>query len=153
MYLNATEIPLPGHVVLGPSTNPNLNAVASMIAQIEAEVDAAAAAAGYAVPISTTATIGYAYIVGLAEKGVTARILSIAFPNLPGGPGSRTTMGDDFRKEYNAAIEQIRKGDLPIVGAAQDPGEGGRQLPRSFSVSNPWATSGVESQVTVGMEF
>lgn len=156
-YLNATEIPLPAHVTITGSSNPNLAAVATMIAQVEGELNAAAAHAGYSVPLTSPAaggaTIGYAQIVGYAEKGVTARILSIAFPNLPGGPGTRTSLGDDFRKEYNAALEAIRKGDLPLVGAAADSGEGGRELARSFSTSNSGATSGVVPQMTVGREF
>jgi hypothetical protein len=156
-YLNASELVLPAHATVTGSSNPNSAAVATMIAEVEGELDAAAAAAGYTVPLappaSGGATIGYQQIVGYAKKGVTARVLSVMFPNLPGGPGARTTLGDDFRKEYLEALKLIREGKLPLVGAGSDSGGSGRELPRSYSVSNGTATSGVVSQMSVGREF
>lgn len=157
MYFGATELVLPAHVSIGTNTTPNIGAVGSMIAEVQAELDAAMAIAGYIVPLfppaSAGPTTGYAQAVGIAKKGVTARVLETVFPNLPGGPGSRTSIIDDYRKEYQAALQAIRAGDLPIVGAPAATGEGGRSLPRSYSTSNTAATSGVLSQARVGMEF
>lgn len=156
-YLNATELILPAHATITGSSVPNLAGVASMIAEVESELNAAAAAAGYQVPLvspaSGGASIAYDQVVGLTKKGVTARVLSIVFPNLPGGPGTRTSLGDAYRKEYQDALDQIRAGKLPLVGAGVDSGDQGRQLPRSYSTSNSGASSGIVSQVTVGMEF
>lgn len=158
MYFGATELVLPNHATIAPSSVPvNLGQVASMIAEVGGEIDGALAAAGYLAPILSPAsggpTVGFPQVVGIAKKGVSARVLSVLFPNLPGGPGSRVSMGDDYRKEYQAALQAIRQGDLPIVGAATDDSGGGRQLPRSYSTSNTAATSGVTPQTTVGMEF
>jgi hypothetical protein len=128
-----------------------------MIAEVQGELDAAAAAAGYAVPLappaSGGATIGYEQIVGYAKLGAACKVLRVMFPNLPGGPGGRTSVGVDYCSEYQAALKLIRDGKIPLVGAPADTSGGGRQLPRSYSVSNPGATSGVVSQTTVGKEF
>lgn len=157
MYLSATELVLPAHVSIGTNTSPNIGAVGSMIAEVQAELDSAMAIGGYTVPLLPPAsggpTTGYAQVVGITKKGVTARVLETVFPNLPGGPGSRTSIVADYRAEYQEALKQIRDGDLPIVGAPQATGETGRLLPRSYSTTNTAATSGVDSQVTVGMEF
>lgn len=158
MYFGATELIFPAHVSIGTNTSPiNLGAVASMIVEVEGELDAALAAAGYSVPIIPPAsggpTIGYGQVVGYAKKGVAARVLETVFPNLPGGPGSKTSIVADYRADYQAALDAIRKGELPIVGASINTGEDSRLLPRSYSTSNTAATSGVVAQAQVGMEF
>lgn len=157
-YLGATDIPFPAHVVLTGSSNPTLDQVASMIAEVAGEIDAAAAAAGYIVPVipaaSGGATEGYAFVVGLAKKGITGRVLSIMFPNLPvAGTGNRATLGADYLKQYEDALALIRTGGQPIPGAAIDSSETNRLLPRSYSESNSDATSGVVAQIQVGMQF
>jgi len=158
VYFGATELILPAHVSVGTNTAPiNFSAVGTIIYEIGAELDAAAAAAGYVVPVIPPAsggpTIGYGQMVGLAKKGVAARILGNIFPNLPGKAANAGNLVDDYRSEYQAALDQIRKGDLPIVGAGTSPGGEGRQLIRSYSTSNTGASSGIVSQVTVAEEF
>jgi hypothetical protein len=90
-YFAATELPLPGHVTLTGSSNPNLAAVASIIEEISDELNAAAAAAGYIVPLSPPAsggaTIGYGQIVGYAKKGVTAASSRSRSRTCPAPPG------------------------------------------------------------------
>jgi hypothetical protein len=160
MYFGATELVLPAHVRIGTVVSDSVpityQIVGSMIYEVCAELDGAAAAAGYAVPVVSPAsggpTVGYGQMVGLAKKGVAARVLGNIFPNLPGA-GTKVSLVDEYRKEYQDALDAIRKGELPIVGATIDVSGGGRQLPRSYSTSNGFATSGVVSQVTVGMEF
>jgi hypothetical protein len=160
MYFGATELILPAHVNIGTvvtqSVPLNWAGVGSMIVEVCAELDSAAAAAGYAVPVPPPAsggpTVGYAQMVGISKKGVAARVLGNVFPNLPGA-GTKVSLVDEYRKEYQAALDAIRKGELPIVGAATDTSSVGRQLARSYSTSNGLATSGIVSQVTVGMEF
>lgn len=158
MYFGASELILPAHVSIGTNTSPiNVAAVGTIIYEISFELDGAAAAAGYAVPVAPPAsggpTIGYAQMVGYAKKGVAARVLGNIFPNLPGAGANAGSLVDDYRKEYQAALQAIRKGELPIVGASTDTSGGGRQLPRSYSTSNYGATSGVVSQVHVGDVF
>lgn len=158
MYFGATDLILPAHVSIGTNTTPlNLGQVGSMIAEVQGELDAAIAAAGYAVPITSPAsggpTVGYAQVVGIAKKGVTARVLEQIFPNLPGGPGSQTSIVTDYRKDYQDALAAIRDGKLPVVGATADSSGTGRELPRSYSTSNTGASSGIVSQAQVGMEF
>jgi hypothetical protein len=160
MYFGATELILPAHVNIGTVVTQSVPLtwaiVGSIITEVSAELDGAAAAAGYAVPVTSPAsggpTVGYGQMVGIAKKGVAARVLGNIFPNLPGA-GSKASLVDEYRKEYQAALDAIRGGKLPIVGAAADTSDGGRLLPRSFSTSNTCATSGVVSQVHVGDIF
>jgi hypothetical protein len=96
MYLGASELLLPAHVnITGTSVPVNIAAVGTIISEVSDEIDGAAAAAGYAVSIAPPAsggpTIGYGQMVSLAKKGVTYRVLSLVFPNLPG----KTSMVDD----------------------------------------------------------
>lgn len=157
MYFGATELILPAHVSVGTNTRPiNLNAVATIIWEVSAELDAAAAAAGYAVPLvspaSGGATQAFGQIVGYAKKGVAARVLANFFPNLP-GKGSGSSSVTDYRQDYKDALDAIRKGDLPLVGAARSSGEEGRELPRSYSIENPFASSGVVPHVMMSDRF
>lgn len=157
MYFGATELILPAHVSIGTNTTPlNFGTVGTIIYEICAELDGAAAQAGYAAPIVPPAsggpTVGFGQMVGIAKKGVEARVLGFIFPNVPGA-GPNASIVNDYRTEYMAALEAIRAGELPIVGATNSTGGEGRQLPRSFSTSNPGATSGVCAQITVGEDF
>lgn len=155
-YFSATELVLPAHASIGASTVPmNYGNVASMIVEVDAELNAAAAAAGYLVPVvapPSGPTIGFAQMVSYAKKGVAARVLGNFFPKLP-GPGAQSSIVDEYRKEYLAALDSIRNGDTPLVGVPHDASGAGRELPRSYSTSNSTATSGVVSQMTVGKEF
>lgn len=157
MYFGATELILPAHVSVGTDTQPlDFDAVATIIWEVSAELDAAAAAQGYAVPLAPPASGGatqaYGQIVSYAKKGVTARVLGNFFPNLPGkGAGSSSVA--DFRADYQAALDSIRKGELPLVGAARSTGDEGRELPRSYSIENSFASSGIVPHVTMGQTF
>ncbi len=143
-YLGATELTLilPAAVSIGTDTTPlALGEVASIIAEVEARIDAAAAAAGYAVPVATGATMAIAQVKDLAKIGAAARVMGILAPNI-GAPGGKTTLASEYRSEFNATLTLIRKGELPLVGAGSDAGEGARELPRSYETSNPGGTYG-----------
>lgn len=151
MYIGATEISLllPAHVSIGTNTDPlTLGEVASMIVEISGDIDLVAAGAGYAVPISTTATISYAAVQLAAKQGVGARILGIIFPNL-GGAGDKSSLAADYRDAYTNFKKGLAKGDLSLPDAGRS-STGGRALPRSFSTSNPNAPeSGASSLVPI----
>lgn len=159
-YIGATELTLilPAGVSIGTNTSPfTVGEVASVIVEVSAELDAAAAAAGYAVPISPPASggpsIGYAQMQSITKKGVGAVVLRAIFPNLPGAPGGKTSLADTYAASYEAALKMIRKGELPIVGAGSSTGGDGRELPRSYSTSNPAATAGVLPTIDLDSVF
>lgn len=160
MYIGATELTLilPAGVSIGTNTSPfTIGEAASVIVEISAELDAAAAAAGYAIPIAPPAsggpTVGYAQMVGLAKKGVGAVILRTLFPNVGNAPGGRSTLADQYAKAYDDALKMLRKGELPIVGAGGDTSGTGRELPRSYSTTNPNATAGVLPTIDLDSVF
>lgn len=136
-YIGATELSLilPAHVSIGTNTDPlTLGEVGSIIAEVSGRLDGVAAAAGYSVPIASTATVAYAAVQGVVKDGVAARILSILFPNM--GPGSKAGLSTDYRAAYDDAIKAIRAGEFTLVGAGRDTGETSRALPRSYGTSN-----------------
>lgn len=145
MYIGASELSLilPANVSIGTNTQPlTLGEVASVIVEVSAELDSAAAAAGYAVPVSTAATSAYAQMQRWCKQGAGAAVLGIIFPNL-GGPGARSSLADDYRTAYRDALKALRKGEMPLIGASPGAAGEGRELPRSYSTSNPTATAGV----------
>lgn len=155
MYLAATELTalLPGGPTIGASTRPlMLGEVGSVIAQISGELDGAAAKAGYAVPISSTATVAFAQMQHWTHMGAGAQVLAIIFPNM-GGPGGRAAIADVYRKAYEDALKALRKGETALVGAAEDTAGGARELPRSYSESNPAATVGVIPTIDMDRVF
>lgn len=153
-YIGATELTLvlPAGISIGTNTSPlTLGEVASVIVEISAELDAAAAARGYVVPVGTSATSAYAQMQRWAKLGAGAQILGVLFPNLPGQTGGRTTLASEYRQSYQDALKALRKGDIPLVGATEDATSTVRELPRSYSSSNPVATVGVEP--TIDMDW
>lgn len=155
MYLAATELSLllPAGPSIGASTMPlTLGETGSVIAEISAELNGAAAKAGYAVPISSTATAAWAQMQHWTRMGAGAQVLGIIFPNL-GGPGGQTTLAKTYREAYDAALKMLRKGEVVLVGAAEDATGQGRELPRSYSTSNPAATVGVAPAIDMDSIF
>ena len=141
--------PLP--TVTGSSTPLNVGEVGTIIARVSGEIDSAAAQAGYAVPISTTAT-GYLAIQSIAEYGAGWKVLRRFMPN-QGGPGGNIGLAGEYRDAYMTALAALRSGDLPIIGAALDTSGQGRELPRSYSTSNPGATAGVVPLVDLDYDY
>jgi hypothetical protein len=151
VYLTATEliVLLPAGPSIGASTRPvNVGETGSVIAEIEAELDGAAAKAGYAVPISTSATVAFAQMQHWARMGAGAAVLDIIFPSIS-GPGGGVTVADHYRQAYQDALRALRRGETVLIGAAEDPSGAGRELPRSYSTSHPGATVGVEAQIDI----
>lgn len=133
-YLNATELAFPAGVHLTGSSVPyTIDAVGSVVFEIEGEVDGYAAAAGYTVPIATGATYAFAAVRGAVKNGVLANVLSTLFPSM-GGPADRTTTAAMCRKSYDDFKKALKDGSLSLVDAGKATGEGGRPLPRSGGV-------------------
>jgi hypothetical protein len=144
-YLNATEWlqQLPQVATVTASSTPlNIGEVATIIARISGEIDGAVAKAGYALPVSTTATIGYGYLQAVAEYGAGWKVLRHFMPN-SGGPGDRSNLATEYKEAYQAALYSIRTGEQLIVGAGWDESGSLHELPRSYSTSHPAATVGV----------
>lgn len=152
-YLNATELNpnLPGRLELTPTSTPDLTGAMSFINGISAELDSAAAHAGYVTPISSTASYAYGLMQNYTVYGAGWRVLSVMMPN-QGGPKDTVQLSSVYRDAYERALEGIRDGTISLIGAEETGGgtNQGRILPRSFSTSNPDATSGVTPQVTMG---
>lgn len=141
---------LPANVSIGTNTAPlTLGEVASMIVEVEAELNGAAAAAGYAVPISTAASYAYALMQRHTKNGVAAQALSVIFPNM-GGPGAKSTSASEYRKAYEDFVKTLRQGKIALVGAGADSSGGARELPRSFEVSENVSPSPV---LPIGYRF
>jgi hypothetical protein len=138
MYLGATELRLPNGIgPFGASTRPlTLGAVGSIVFQISAELDAAAAAAGYGVPVSTTATGAYAQMQQAAQAGAAWLVLRDVFPNVS-GTADRASIASEYRDAYRGFLKMLREGTVPLVGASLDTGTAGRQLPRSRGIATP----------------
>lgn len=152
-YLNATELSsmLPLGATIGTNTTPlTLAEVGSVIFEVSAELDAAAAAAGYAVPILSPASSGptyaYAQMQRWAREGAGAFVLFTLY-------GGENALAKDYRAAYQATLKLLRKGELPLIGAGADAGGEGRELPRSYSTSNPTATVGVEPHLDMDAVF
>ncbi len=156
-YMGATELTtvLPAAVSIGTNTTPlTIAEIASMAAEISSELDSACQAAGYTVPVATTAG-AYAMLSRYCKDGVGAIVLGILAPNAP-GVGGRLSLAGEFRARYEAALKMIREGKLPLPGASFDTtdGDGGRELPRSYETSNTGATwSGATPILSVGQDF
>lgn len=155
-YLVASELTtvLPAGVSIGTNTAPlTLGEVGSIIAEISAELDGAAAGAGYTVPVSSVATQAYTQMQSWTKQGAGARVLNIIFPNVSGGPGSRTTLAAEYAAAYRDALKALRRGEMPLVGADHDAGEGARELARSYATSETTATAGVDPVFNVDTVF
>lgn len=139
-YIAATELTLilPANVSIGTNTAPlRLGEVASIIAEVESKFDSVAAAAGYAVPISSAAA-AFPMVQQVVKDGAGARVLKILFPR-----GEMRT-AEEWQAAYEAALKAIRAADIVLPGAAEEAGESNRLLPRSFSTSG-LAASDLES--------
>lgn len=142
-YVTASDFVLTLPVAVGsitPSSRPlNIGAVATICEQISVELDGAAAYAGYGVPIPSTATQAYSQMQLLMVRGAAAHVLNVFYPAM--GQADKSSLAGDYEKAYQAALVQLRAGQMPLIDAPF--GAKGTQLPRSFSTSNPTATSGV----------
>lgn len=138
-YLAASElaITMPGGVTIGASTLPlNLAEVGSMIFEVESEIDGFAAAAGYAVPIATGATYGFAAVKQAIRQGAGAAVLNVLFPTM-GGPGDKTSLAATYRQAYQDFKKALAAGNLSLVGASQAGDGSGRILPRAGGLASP----------------
>lgn len=138
-YIAATELDLPAGVTLTPTSSPfTLDAVASAIFEFESDVDGYAAAAGYAVPVSTAATYAFGSMRRAVRNGVTAFVLQTIFPNM-GGPADKTSTAAAYQAAYDNFRKALKDGSLALVGAAMaDGGTGGaRAVPVTGRVSAP----------------
>lgn len=139
-YLGATELTvvLPAGVSIGTNTSPlTLDEVGSMIFEVESEIDGFAAAAGYAVPIATGATYGFAAMKQAIKQGAAAAVLNVLFPTM-GGPGDKTSSAATYRQAYQDFKKALAAGTLTLVGAAAaGDGAGGRVLPFAGQIASP----------------
>lgn len=138
-YLSATDLALilPAGVSIGTSTVPlTLDEVATIISKFESEADGFAAAAGYAVPVSTGATYGFGVMRQAIENGAAAFVLGVLFPTM-GGPGDKTSLASSYRQAYNDFKRDIAKGNLALVGAGTAGDGAGRVLPRAGGLASP----------------
>jgi hypothetical protein len=149
-YIDASSfvLTLPAAVgtITGSSLPLTIGEVATVCEQISAELDSAAAAAGYAVPISTTATAAYGQMQLLTVRGAGCHTLRVIFP---GSEAGKMPLADTYCAAYAEALKMLRAGDYILIGAPPGPEGQGRELPRSYSTSNPLATSGVDPQATM----
>lgn len=154
-YIGATELSglLPNAVpTLTASSRPlTIGEVATICERVSVELDSAAAVAGYAVPVSTTATQAYAQMALYNAWGAACMTLKLIFPG--GGQSSEMPLADDYCANYAAVLERLRDDKEILIGAADDPSDSSRILARSLSVSDPTATAGVVPQTSVGMQF
>lgn len=107
-----------------------------MIFEIESEIDGFAAAAGYAVPIATGATYGFAAMKQAIKQGAGAAVLNVLFPTM-GGPGDKTSLSATYRQAYQDFKKALAAGNLTLVGASTAGDGGGRILPRAGTVASP----------------
>jgi len=155
-YIGATELSglLPAAVpTLTASSRPlSIPEVATICERISVELDSAAAIAGYAVPIPTTATQAYAQMALYNSWGAACLTLKTIFPG--GAPGAgELPLAMDYCNSYAAVLDRLRESLEILPGAPEDSTSSNRQLARSLSVSDPTATSGVVPQAQVGMKF
>lgn len=155
-YLSATELNpnLPGKLEVTASSAPDYSGAQLFINGISAELDSAAAHAGYVTPIGSVASYAYGLMQNYAMYGAAWRVLSVMMPN-QGGPSDKTSLAEIYHDAYDRALAGLRDGSISLIGAPEQGGgvNEGRVLPRSYSVSNPGATSGVLPRVTMNQEF
>lgn len=125
--------PIVGQNVITPSSNPiNITELERLTLLVEGAVHGAAGAAGYAVPIPSTATDAWEYIRGVVRDGAGYE----SFKVIPGG-GQHAEM---FRLSFQRAMEEIRSGKQPILGAPKEGGENARAFVRVSGVATPVIT-------------
>lgn len=136
VYLAASELinVLPANISIGTDTTPlTYGEVGSIIGGISAEIDAHAAAAGYSVPITDSATTALALVQQIAKDGAGARVLRILFFGTGAAP---LTTAEEWEEAYKAALKAMDDGDLVLPGAPEDTTETTRLLARSFSTES-----------------
>lgn len=137
-YVSATDLVglLPGMPTITASSTPlTMGEVGSITARISAELDGAAAAAGYAVPVSTTATTAYLQMEDANVLGAGWRVLGRIYPNL-GGPSDKMKLATEYRDAYRDFLKALRAGTAILVGAGEETGTGARELPRYTSTAS-----------------
>lgn len=150
-YLGATEITsrLPAPVqVTGSSVPISLSEVASWIQAVGAGVNAAAAAAGYALPVSPTGSPdAYAQLGEIVADGVTCKILRVLAPHVTSST-RQVTVADSYCKAYEQAMKDLREGTLILPDAPQDTSGVGRELPRSWESSGEATLGGASPMMS-----
>lgn len=136
-YLGATELVFPAGVSIGTSSVPySIGAVASLIVEVEGVVDGYVAAAGYGIPVSSTATYSFAVLRSAVKNGVSAQILDALFPNM-GGPGDRAqTMSSGYRRAYEMFLKSLRDGSMSLIDASPAAASGTRPFPVGGGVAS-----------------
>jgi hypothetical protein len=138
-YVGATDLVglLPAVGTITATSQPlTMTEVAGIIGRIEANVEGAAAAAGYTVPVSTTATGAFAQVSDAIVQGAGWRVLRRLYPNM-GGPNDKTSLAAEMRSSYEAFVKDLKDGKLPLVGAGLDTADSVRELPRSTGQASP----------------
>ena len=143
---------LPGNAgtITASSTPLTLSEVATIIERISVEIDGAAAVGGYAVPINASlATAAYSQVQNITEEGAAWKTLRTIFPD-QGGPQDKSSLAAEYRDAYLMHLDQLRKGELLLVGAGELTDDTSVVLPRSFSTSQGNAgTAGASALVPI----
>lgn len=138
-YVGATELVglLPGMPTFSATSQPlTVDEVAGIVQRIESNIEGAAAAAGYTIPVSSTATVAWSQITDAVVQGSGWRVLRRLYPNM-GGPSDKTSLAAEMRDSYLAFVKELKTGKLPLVGAGSDATAGTRELPRSTGQASP----------------
>lgn len=138
-YIGATDLIFPAGVTISPTSSPyDFAAIDVLIAELGAEVEGYAAAAGYEVPISSTATMAYESMRRAVKNGVYGVVLNTIFPNLSNNTGDKSqSLASTYEKAYNAFKAGLASGSLILVGAASAGEDEGRVLPRHGGFASP----------------
>jgi hypothetical protein len=123
-----------GLPILTASSFPNLNGAATIIAMVSAELDGAALAAGYSVPIPSTASAARLQMSQYTLEGAAARALRTLLPHL--APNDQVNYASILDTQYRQALDHIRQGHTLLVDAPRDTGAE-RPLPRSNFTKDP----------------
>lgn len=142
-YISASEfvllLPRSVGTITGSSNPITISEVATIIERVSVMVDGAAAAAGYSVPVPSSATSAFAQMQEIVANGAGWKVLRAIFPN-QGGANDKLAVAGEYRDAYNDQVKALREGNLALVGASNDTGETSRLLPRGYLTSNPGAT-------------
>lgn len=121
-----------GQEVITGSSNPiDLTQAQQILDEHSAEFDSAAAHAGYLTPISSAASQAWNLARLVVYNGARAHVMQTI------NVGRDASLSGEYRAAYLRAIEDIMRGNLPLVGAPNDTGESGRSLPRSSGIGSP----------------
>mgnify|MGYP000011629653 CR=1 FL=1 len=121
-------------LITGSSRPVSASELDTIIELVEAEVAGAAAEAGYAFPVSTAASVGYNFVKQVVSDGAVGKTLRQINPN--------SKAASELLSAFNNALEKIRRGQMPLLGAGLLTSEqGGRALPRGVGIASPWITA------------